>query len=160
MGVEKIWDKIDKNGSDDLTRIGGGHYRDVYRLESEKFGEHMGQVVKIARGDRGRSANAYEFSTWMTVKGTANERYFCPIRHRSQNLEFIVMDYAEPCVDVVSDTYELSDEMHDVITEVFDVGDVPLDEQGCLDIVPRNIGIHDTKGSVLIDYSWGGDISS
>lgn len=139
-----------------LRRIDGdnGHFRKVYRIQTKAFGkDNMGKVVKVARQQKALRANSAEFQIWMTVSGTNLEQYFCPIRSRSEDYEFIVMDYAKPN----NITYEEKKEFGDELTSKAPGLSVPVEEQKGLDITPRNIGIHDDYGRVMIDYPWGAD---
>ena len=132
-----------------LTKIGSGLNRQVYRINTNKFGEqYKGKVVKYARQQEMLEDNRKEFSTWMAVKGTTLEQNFCPIRDRSKNFEFLIMDYARPASTIkriqvedmqqrLEDNFQLQDNIHD--------------------LYDANFGYHDTHGLVVIDYPWGGD---
>lgn len=133
----------------DLTKLGSGLQRDVYRINTDRFGEqYNGKVVKYAKNKSNIEDNRREFSTWMVVKGTELERDFCPIRDRSENFEYLVMDYARSAstirrVDIEDMENRLKEEfsLHDRIHDLYD----------------GNFGYHKDYGLVVIDYPWGGN---
>lgn len=132
-----------------LTKIGSGLNRNVYRINTDKFGDqYKGKVVKYAQRKSTIQDNRREFQTWMSVKGTRLEEKFCPIRDRSQNFEFLIMDYARP-----DSTYKRGgiEDTQEKIENEFKLGD------GIHDLHDANFGYHDKYGLVVIDYPWGGD---
>lgn len=153
--IRLLRNNIDRLVKNHLRRIDGNHgvYRDVYRIQTDKFGnDYRGKVVKIAKRERAIEANRSEFQTWMSVSGTDLDKLFCPIRDRSENFEFIIMD----CVDTSSVDRSDVDEIKEEIRDNLEVGKVPVGTQNSMDIHLRNIGLHSEKGLVMIDYPWGG----
>lgn len=140
---------LDNFRGEDLTKLGSGMRRDVYRINTDKFGEqYKGKVVKYASKKSSLEDNRKEFSTWMSVKGTPLEHQFCPIRDRSRNFEFLVMDYARVASSVSrSDINDMQEKME----ENFSL------EGTIHDLYDGNFGYHDQYGLVVIDYPWGGN---
>lgn len=134
----------------DLTKIGSGIRRDVYRINSDAFGkQYKGKVVKYAQRKETIEDNRKEFSTWMNVKGTKIGNDFCPIRDRSENFEFLVMDYARPISRVRGvETDEMTVRME---------REIKLKGETVHDLYDGNFGYHDERGLVVIDYPWGGN---
>lgn len=153
--IEILTNNIDRLVKNHLRRIDGnqGVYRDVYRIQTDKFGsDYRGEVVKIAKRKRAIEANCSEFQTWMSVSGTKFEKFFCPIRDRSEKFEFIIMD----CVDTKSVDRNDLDKIKEEIRDNLEVEEVPVGTQASMDIHLQNIGLHSKKGVVIIDYPWGG----
>lgn len=132
-----------------LTKIGSGLRRDVYRINTDRFGEqYKGKVVKYAQRKSTIKDNRKEFSTWMSVKGTPLEQNFCPIRDRSQNFEFLIMDYARPASTIRRIKV---DDMQEELEDNFGL------ENAIHDLYDANFGYHNQHGLVVIDYPWGGN---
>jgi len=131
----------------DMTELGSGLSRSVYRINTNRFGSmYKGKVVKYAKASSHIKDNKREFQTWMAVEGTSLEKDFCPIRDRSENYEFILMDYARPMNSFRrSDYSDLRDEINEKMEmeEIFDFHD-------------GNVGHHKAFGLVMIDYPFGG----
>jgi hypothetical protein len=153
---DMFFNNLDRLRRKHLRRIDDkqGFFRKAYRIQTNSFGEeNRGRVVKVALRKEKVRANSAEFQTWMSVSGTPMEQYFSPIRNRSENFEFIIMDYADPSKATLENAKKLRNKLSDKI----DSDDVPLKRQSSLDISPRNTGLHKQKGCVMIDYPWGAD---
>lgn len=158
MNISEVVEKVQENSGAGLSEIGHGTFRHTYRLESAEFDEYQGEVIKVSRSSAGSKANKHEFQTWMAVSGTACERFFSPVRDHSKDFECLIMDYVEPIHATVNDVETLTNELYLTFDEVFEVDEIPLEDQNRLDIRAENIGSHPKKGCVLVDYPWGGDI--
>ena len=134
---------------EELSKVGSGLDREVYRINTTAFGEaYQGKMVKYAARPTAIDKNESEFQTWMAVNGTRAEQYFAPIRDRSKEFEFLIMDYAEPV-----GAYGSVDGFEEMIQEA-----VLLEDSSKYDIYAGNVGRHPSKGQVVIDYPWGGAI--
>lgn len=132
----------------DLTEIGHGISRKVYRINTDRFGaDYKGKVIKYAMDTIHIEENKLEFQTWMCVKGTGIENCFCPIRDRSENFEFLIMDYAKPVGGFRSSKH--SDLKNEIRSSIM--------KRGGYDLHEGNIGVHQQYGKVLIDYPYGAD---
>lgn len=143
---------IDKN-TDGLEFIGKGRHREVYRITSDRFGErNRGRVLKFGVSEVGCRANQHEFETWMVVKSTDLHKHFCPIRHKSSDYTYIIMDFAETLEKFSDDVNEF---IHSFSRDVT-IDGIRLENQGGTDINYGNLGRHENLGVVLIDYPFGG----
>ena len=131
-----------------LTELGRGTSRKVYRINTDEFGDYYnGKVIKYAKDAVYAEENRLEFQTWMSVKGTSIENCFCPIRDRSENFEFLIMDYAKPVGGFGRSNHsDLKDEIRSSIMK-----------RGGYDLHNGNIGVHQRYGKVMIDYPYGAD---
>lgn len=131
----------------DMTKLGSGLRRDVYRINTNRFGSmYKGKVVKYANDSKNIKDNEREFQTWMAVKGTSLEENFCPVRDRSKNYEFIIMDYARPIESFVRSDYS---DFKDKITS-------EMAMETIFDFHGGNVGYHKEFGLVMVDYPFGG----
>lgn len=147
----KIRAGIDSLRGKHLREIGSGCFRTVYSIQSDEFGsQYKGKVLKVAKSKQGRQANSAEMRTWMTVKGTELEKYFCPIYDRSDDFQFIIMEKVKTDGLGISDSRELRQE----ITARIDDVDIPVDSQNFLDIKASNMGVYNNR-LVMVDYPYG-----
>lgn len=149
--LSKVRAEIDSLRGKHLREIGKGCFRKAYRIQSDKFGsQYKGKVLKVAQSRQGRQANSAEMRTWMTVKGTELEKYFCPIYDRSDDFQFIIMEKVKTEGLDTDDSSKLRQE----ITARIDDVDIPVDAQSFLDIKTSNIGVYNNQ-LVMIDYPYG-----
>lgn len=156
---DRIHREIENTGRSDIedeldgfSRIGWGFDRTVYRITTEKYGsEYKGKVIKFgSSGKDARTANRKEMETWMALKGEKNlGRHFCPIRDRGKNFKWIIMDHAKPVNSLLKrfKSRRKQKKFRKILGEV--------DEY--LDFKHENMGYHEERGVVFIDYPWGGD---
>lgn len=138
-------DYVVSNLSDRFEWIESGTTRDVYRINTNKYGaDYQGKVIKFARTSNRRMYNKREVQTWTAVKSSNIGSYFCPIRLFDPNNSWLIMDNADICLD-----REDANDMRDIIEE--------RTTKDSLDIHYNNIGVHPKRGRVLVDYSWGAD---
>lgn len=136
---------------EDFPEMDRGHSRDVYRITTDRFGpENYGRVLKVSKDPDKSRFNMYEFQTWQAVKSNNRLRqFFCPIRSKSPDFRYIIMDFADP--DNASATAEFEQNLRNKIA-IQDLPQGQLDEE----IINSNVGYHRDYGSVMIDYPWGG----
>lgn len=156
---ERIHEKIAGTGRSDiedelkgLSRIGWGFDRTVYRIETDRYGEaYEGKVIKFgASSKNARTANKKELETWMALKNDEKLRqHFCPIRDKGKNFKWIIMDYARPVNSFLS---RLKSRRKQKLVKKR----IKNIEEN-LDLKHENIGYHEDRGVVFVDYPWGGD---
>lgn len=155
---EYFYAQKDFKDSNHLKRIDKemGNFRTVYKILSDKFGEqYKGKVLKKGPSNRSISVNRAEFHTWMAVKGTKLDQYFCPIRHKSDSFEFLIMDYADIDKTTSDDILQFKKDIESTIK----MNNKAIDCLPGLDIDFDNVGFHEDRGLVLIDYSWGANFN-
>lgn len=151
--LEKLHDISDRLRGKHMKKLDSGAFRDAYKIISSEFGsKYKGCIVKMAQNSRAVEANRAEFHTWMAVSGTELEKYFCPILHRSEKFEFIIMERA----DVESTDHDTSRRLGQEIRSKTDLTTSPIRLQSRLDIKSSNVGIYNER-PVMVDYPWGGN---
>lgn len=139
--------------TDGLEFLEKGRHREAYRITSDRFGKrNRGRVLKFGVSEVGCRANQHEFETWMVVKSTNLRKYFCPIRNKSSDYSYIIMDFAETLEKFSDDVNEF---IHGFSSDVT-IDGIRLNNQGGTDINHSNLGRHEDLGVVLIDYPFGG----
>jgi hypothetical protein len=71
--------------------IGKGAYREVYN-----FPFKSNTVIKVAKDSY---ANILEWEIWKSVKGTPNEKWFCPCLYMSREGYFLIQPKCKPLKD-------------------------------------------------------------
>lgn len=137
---------------DGFSRIGWGFDRTVYRIETGKYGEeYEGKVIKFGSSSRdARNANKKELEAWMALEKDASLReHFCPVRDRGKDFKWIIMDYARPVKSLIDRMK--SRKKQKMIKERIE----GVEEY--MDLKHENLGYHEDRGVVFIDYPWGGN---
>jgi hypothetical protein len=129
-----------------------GFDRTVFRIKTSKYGEeYEGKVLKVgAGGKNSRNENRKELETWMAVKSRKKlGKHFCPIRDRGKNFKWIIMDYAPSIKSFLSriKSRKKQKKIKNTLAEV----------EEYLDLKHENMGFHENRGVVFIDYPWGGN---
>lgn len=155
---DRIGEKISEVGRSDIedqldgfSRIGWGFDRTVYRIKTGKYGEeYQGKVIKFGASSKGaRTANRKEIETWMALENDKELRkHFCPIRDSGKDFKWIIMDYASPVSSFLSRIK--SRKKQKMIKKRIE----EVEEN--LDLKHENLGYHQDRGVVFVDYSWGG----
>ena len=100
---------------DDLSKIGVGNNRVVYKITNDKYGEDVREhVVKI---ERYGVKNQKEWNAWEYFQGKQLEKYLVPVKYHAENFSWIIMPYYPPVDSANSQIVEILDDYGSGISE-------------------------------------------
>jgi hypothetical protein len=151
--LKQVASEVSKMNPDNRTQhymiekeIGNnGTTRRAYKIKG------LNRVIKIAVTEGAQNENYEEMQVWMKVKSTKDKNLFCPIRHKSKNFKWLIMDFAEPI-------RQNSGMLISEIKQSMFSRKVKKTVDKHYDVSKDNLGYHENLGTVIFDYPWGSHI--